>query len=120
MKQLPLIHKQDLQDFLVQEHFRFQKLFFLHLWKNLDLGINYRFQKRNGRYAAGYDETTKTNILKKYSPYSILDARLSWNKPTYSLYIEGNNLISHRYVDFGNLKQPGFWFIAGAKINITL
>ena len=92
----------------------------MNLWKNLDLGINYRFQKRNGRYAAGYDETTKTNILKKYSPYSILDARLSWNKPTYSLYIEGNNLISHRYVDFGSLKQPGFWFIAGAKINITL
>ena len=92
----------------------------LNIWKNLALGINYRFQKRNGNYVAGYDETTKTNILKKYSPYSLVDARLSWNTPDYSLYIEGNNLISHRYADFGSLQQPGFWFIAGVKFHIGL
>jgi iron complex outermembrane receptor protein len=91
-----------------------------NLWKSLHLGVNYRFQKRNGNYVIGYDEATKTNLLKKYSPYSVVDARLSWNRPNYSIYIEGNNILSHRYVDFGRLQQPGFWFIAGAKINITL
>lgn len=92
----------------------------MNLWKSLHLGVNYRFQKRNGNYVIGYDEATKTNLLKKYSPYSVVDARLSWNRPNYSIYIEGNNILSHRYVDFGRLQQPGFWFIAGAKINITL
>lgn len=91
-----------------------------NLWKSLHLGVNYRFQKRNGNYVIGYDEATKTNLLKKYSPYSVVDARLSWSRPNYSIYIEGNNILSHRYVDFGRLQQPGFWFIAGAKINITL
>ena len=91
-----------------------------NLWKSLHLGVNFRFQKRNGNYVIGYDEATKTNLLKKYSPYSVVDARLSWNRPNYSIYIEGNNILSHRYVDFGRLQQPGFWFIAGAKINITL
>lgn len=92
----------------------------MNLWKSLHLGVNYRFQKRNGNYVIGYDEATKTNLLKKYSPYSVVDARLSWNRPNYSIYIEGNNILSHRYVDFGRLQQPVFWFIAGAKINITL
>ena len=92
----------------------------MNLWKSLHLGVNYRFQKRNGNYVIGYDEATKTNLLKKYSPYSVVDARLSWNRPNYSIYIEGNNILSHRYVDFGRLQQPGFWFIAGVKFHIGL
>ena len=92
----------------------------MNIWKNLDLGINYRYQKRNGSYAIGYDDATKTNILKKYSPYSLVDARLSWNTQKYNIYVEANNLFNHTYVDFGRLPQPGIWIMAGTSININL
>ncbi len=87
----------------------------LHLWKQLNLGLNYRFQKRNGNYAVGKDDAGNA-ILKKYSPYSVLDAKLSWDVPHYSLYLKANNLTAHRYIDFGRLKQPGMWLMAGATL----
>ncbi len=92
----------------------------INVWKGMNLNLCYRYQKRNGRYATGYDSITKTNILRNYSPYSLLDAKLSWDKPAYSIYLKGNNITAHRYVDFGNLPQPGFWFMAGASINFGL
>lgn len=92
----------------------------LNLWKQLDLGINYRYQKRNGSYAIGYDSATNTNITKRYSPYSVVDARLAWNDNRYNVYLEANNLTSHRYRDFGRLAQPGMWIMAGATLNFDL
>lgn len=86
----------------------------MHIVGNLDLGLNYRFQKRNGNYI-----DTEGNT-KKYHPYSLLDARLSWNEPSYTLYAQVNNLLNHKnYVDFGNLKQPGAWIVVGAKLHIN-
>ena len=86
----------------------------MHLFGSLDLGINYRFQKRNGNYI-DLDGNTR-----KYHPYSLLDARLSWNKPSHTLYAEVNNLLNHKdYVDFGNIKQPGAWVIVGARLHIN-
>ena len=58
--------------------------------------------------------------VQSYHPYSVVDSRLSWRADTYSLYVEGNNLLSHRYVDYGNVPQPGFWLMVGAKYHIAL
>lgn len=91
-----------------------------HIWKNLNLGIIYRYQKRNGQYTSGYDEATGTNLFSKYHPYSLVDARLSWDAEKYQLYVEGNNLLDHTYVDFGRLPQPGIWIMAGGSINVNL
>ncbi|MBQ9678848.1 MAG: TonB-dependent receptor [Prevotella sp.] len=81
----------------------------LHLIKHLDLVVKYRYQDRMGSY---------TNIdgeVCDYHPYSVVDTRLSWNADTYSIYIEGNNLTSKRYVDYGNVPQPGCWFVVGTR-----
>ena len=59
-------------------------------------------------------------VLHRYRSYGLLDARLSWNMPKYSLYLEGNNLLNRSYVDVGNVKQPGCWVMAGAKMDINL
>ena len=53
--------------------------------------------------------------MQAYRSYSIVDARLSWNDTAYSVYVEGNNLLSHRYVDYGNVPQPGCWVMVGAR-----
>ncbi len=84
-----------------------------HLTRQLDLLVKYRFQDRMGSY------TTVDGEVCDYHPYSIVDARLSWNTDTYSIYIETNNLTNKRYVDYGNVPQPGCWVMAGAKWRLT-
>ena len=52
--------------------------------------------------------------VQNYHPYSVVDARLTWQADAYTLYVEANNLLNHRYVDYGNVPQPGIWLMAGA------
>ena len=80
------------------------------LTTGLDLTLGYRWQDRMGQY------TTADGEVKDYRPYSVVDARLAWTMGGYSLYLEGNNLTCHRYVDYGNVLQPGCWITAGLKL----
>ena len=92
----------------------------MNVWKQLNLSINYRVQNRNGSYVVSQNLKTKEYTYAKYATYGIMDARLSWDMPKYSIYIKGNNLFSKGYRDFGRLKQPGFWIMAGASINMNI
>lgn len=83
-----------------------------HLWKQFDLGINYRLQHRTGTYQDFNKE------VHPYGTYGVLDARLSWNEAKWSAYVEGNNLLDKRYVDIGNVEQPGRWVMAGVAIHL--
>ena len=82
----------------------------MRLTENLDLTLGYRWQDRMGSY------TTVDGEVRNYHPYSVVDARLAWTKDTYSIYVEGNNLTGHRYVDYGNVPQPGCWIMGGVKL----
>lgn len=86
----------------------------MNIWRYLDLGINYRYQERIGTYT---DVDGQTH---DYEPYGIIDARLSWNAPTYKVYLEANNLADKTYVDYGNVAQPGTWVMAGVAVNFDL
>lgn len=48
----------------------------------------------------------------------MLDARLTWENPRRSIFLEGNNLLDTVYYDHGNIPQPGFWFRIGATFRI--
>ena len=82
----------------------------MKLTEQIDLTLDYRWQDRMGQY------TTIDGEIKDYHPYSVVDARLAWNKDTYSIYMEGNNLTGHHYVDYGNVPQPGCWITGGIKL----
>ncbi|MGN0280713.1 MAG: TonB-dependent receptor [Prevotella sp.] len=84
----------------------------LNIWSRLDLGINFRWQDRRGIYT-DFDGT-----VKDYSPYSVVDARLSWTAPKYKLYFEANNIFDKTYIDYGCVPQPGTWLIAGLSIEL--
>ena len=84
----------------------------LHLFAYLNLGINYRFQDRVGNY------TDLNGSAHDYQPYSLWDARLSWNHPHYTVFVEGNNLLNKHYVDYGLVPQPGTWINGGINIVI--
>ncbi len=83
------------------------------LTEKLEMTLGYRYQDRMGSY------TTTEGEVKSYHPYSVVDGKVTWKEDTYSIYIEGNNLTSHRYVDYGNVPQPGAWVIAGVKIALN-
>lgn len=85
-----------------------------NITKKLSFWLNYRFQDRAGTYQ---DVNGK---VQDYTPYSVFDARLSWNKPKTTFYIEANNLFNAHYVDYGNVPQPGTWIMVGAKWHINL
>ena len=81
-----------------------------------------------GPLTAQWDFTLRTrngqfdNILagesEDYGTYALLDLRLQWTKPHYTIYLQANNLLNHRYYDISNVRQPGFWFMAGLKVNV--
>ena len=78
------------------------------VWRRLDARLGVRWQDRVGTYTTFEGET------RSYRPYALMDARLSWNAPRYSIYTEVNNLLNNRsYTDFGNVPQPGVWFVVG-------
>lgn len=78
------------------------------LTSRLSLTVGYRWQQREGTY------TTTGGDVVAYHPYSVVDARLEWNAAAYSVYVDGQNLTGHRYVDYGNVPQPGCWVTVGA------
>ncbi|MDO4994843.1 MAG: TonB-dependent receptor [Bacteroidales bacterium] len=80
--------------------------------KGLKAALTYRWQQRMGnymKYAAG------TSTAQPYASYGLLDLRITYTAPRFEVYCDANNLTSYRYYDLGNVLQPGFWFMGGAK-----
>ena len=71
-------------------------------------------QKRTGTYL------TVDGVTKPYHTYDLVDARLTWSQPTYSIYAQANNIFSRNYVDYGKVEQPSAWIVVGARLHINL
>lgn len=94
------------------EYLRHKLVASLHadVWRQLSADVKYRLQRRAGNY------TTNAGEVKSYAAYGLVDARLSWNEPSWSVYAEVNNLLDNRdYVDYGNVPQPGAWITVGTQ-----
>ena len=99
-----------------------------HIWKGLCADAIWRWQDRVGNYEL-FENKVSTGRLEPYRPYSLVDARLSWTmgtkgvkrcRPGYSFYVEVNNLLNHKYYDYGNIPQPGIIAKAGVIVNVGL
>ena len=71
-----------------------------HVWSSLSAFWSLRWQQR----------------MNGYHPYAKLDAKLLWDRPSYSLWLKADNLTCHRYYDLGSVRQPGLWIMAGSSI----
>ncbi|MBR5735468.1 MAG: TonB-dependent receptor [Bacteroidales bacterium] len=61
------------------------------------------------------DRATSSDLIK---PYSLLDAKLSYSVPALEVYLRANNLLNKEYYDFGDIPQPGLWFMAGIRVTL--
>lgn len=88
-----------------------------HLIGKLDAQWDVRLQHRNGAFIL-YEDGKNTGILTPYGTYCLLDLKLQWSEPKYTLFIQGNNLTNKHYYDLSNVEQPGFWFMGGIKVKL--
>lgn len=70
------------------------------IYRNLNLSLSWRFQDRTGSMNPSY---------------AILDGKLSWDTPKWSLYAEGTNLLNKEYFDYTAIPQPKRWLRGGVK-----
>ena len=61
------------------------------------------------------DRNTGSALL---TPYSLLDAKLSYDFPRLNLYLRANNLLNCSWYDFGDIPQPGLWLMAGVSCRL--
>ena len=72
------------------------------IWKRLNMGISWRWQDRTGA---------------NNPSYALLDCRLSWDAPRWSVYIDGSNILDKEYYDYVSIPQPGSWYRCGVRIS---
>ena len=84
----------------------------VNLCKKMELDVTYRFQHRMGSY------TDVSGVTHPYGSYGLLDARLAWTEPHYTIYVNGNNLLDKQYEDVGNVPQPGAWIVGGVSVRL--
>lgn len=87
------------------------------LFSKLEAEWAFRLQHRNGQFTL-YEDGKNTGVRTPYGTYGILDLKLQWVEPKYTLFLQGNNLTDHSYYDLGNVAQPGFWFMGGVKVKL--
>lgn len=76
-----------------------------------------RVQQREGAYLV-YENLRPTARLEPYGTHALLDCKLQWTQPVYTLFVEGTNLTNYPYYDLGNVRQPGFLVMAGATFRL--
>ena len=91
----------------------------LRIWRSLSLDVSARWLDRCGSYRL-YEGGVDTGRTAEYEPYTLLDAKLSWDTPHYTLYLSAENLTNSQYVDHGNVPQPGLWVRAGIRYRIDV
>lgn len=53
-----------------------------------------------------------------FRPYAKLDGKVQWSWAKCQLYLNADNMTCHRYHDLGEVRQPGLWLMAGAKVSL--
>ena len=85
----------------------------LKLFDKLSVELSFRWHDRVGSYEE-FQAGAGTGKIQPYRPYSLVDGRLSWDEERWSVWLQADNLLNSRYLDHGNVPQPGIWVKVGA------
>lgn len=72
------------------------------LWRSLNASLSWRLMDRTGNANPSY---------------ALLDAKLSWDAPRFTIYADATNLLNKRYYEYEFIRQPGILFKAGVKVS---
>lgn len=86
----------------------------LSLFRNFSLFIGLSFQDRNGGFLS-YDVDTGGSQEQAYSPFLLMDLKLSYSFKRFHIFLKSNNLLNTPYYDIGNVIQPGRWSMLGLE-----
>ena len=86
----------------------------LKFFEKLSVALSWRWQDRVGSYEPYLDGKGAGDVV-PFTPYSLVDGRMSWDEKKWSVWLEADNLLNVRYFDHGNIPQPGLW----AKLGIV-
>ena len=89
----------------------------LRVLERLAATFSFRWVDRVGSYE-DYLDGAGTGMVLPYSPYCLLDGKLSWDAGRWNLYLEADNMLDVRYFDHGNIPQPGIWVKGGAVFRL--
>lgn len=91
---------------------KFTTQFNHRIFNGLSANWFFRYQKRMGRYSR-YIDNKDTKELVPYPAFSTLDLKLDYKYENLTINLSLNNLYNKKYVDLGNIEQPGFWLLGG-------
>lgn len=81
------------------------------IYKNITASWNVAWYNRAGTY-------TINESLKSYQPYTLINTRIIWDYKSVEMYLNLNNLLNKKYVEFGGLVQPKINISGGLQIRI--
>ena len=85
--------------------------------RNLTIRFDTRVNDRIGSYIL-YENRRSTGILQAYRPYCVSDVEISQQFKRMKLSATINNLFNKKYIDFGNIPQPGFYGQIGVSYQL--
>lgn len=88
------------------------------VWKSLSASWKVAYLDRTGTYDAN-NVYAAPSIIKNYTPYFMLDGRLSWTKKKYDIYADIHNILNSTYADYGGLTQPGINATIGVRLKLN-
>ena len=94
-------------------------LIYHQIWRNFSASWAFSYQDREGgyyKYVNSVSETTET----PYTPFVQMDLQLNYTHKNWKIFAEASNLLDNKYVDYGNVPQPGRWIRIGIRFNTLL
>jgi iron complex outermembrane receptor protein len=94
-------------------------LIYHQVWRNFSASWAFSYQDRKGgyiKYVNKIAETTETS----YAPFVQMNLQLNYTHDHWMVFAEAVNLLDNKYVDYGNVPQPGRWIRMGVKFNTLL
>jgi vitamin B12 transporter len=85
------------------------------LIKNVDLAVAYRYFSR-----PEFDDESLLAGLDDQTGYHLLDAKLNYRLPKFSLFVQADNLLDSYFIEVAEVPMPGRWFRAGVQYQFGL
>jgi len=86
--------------------------------KNLSASWKAAYLDRVGTYDAN-TVYGASSIIKDFTPYFMLDGRISWSQKKFDIYGDLNNILNAKYADYGGLPQPGISANIGIRLKLN-